>query len=268
MSVDKESKVTTIVAIVGCTSAFITLFANSKTLPTEVFYVTVILLSGSFLLVIGFGFLKPSIDSRRSRRDAIVTLLESCKSTIGWVTEQKAERDEWQYSPNIPRVGFLAELATKVEEYVERYQRCGDLFLACECVITSEIIKWAISCVPKTQEKFPLDKLMTGKTDILCQLVNGKEPTKRWIEEKSPNTRKDIVSHLEEPEDALNIFFYELDNTLGQNKVVTRFRTEKQQLIQFAEVIKRDIDSEVERLSRKTAILTVNRLTKKRKDSV
>ena len=268
MLTNKEGGLAPVATIIAAISTvIIVLISNSRLLPSEIFYASVVVLCSALLLVTGFGFVKPSVDKRLATRDALVAQLKSCKSNIEWTIENRVERDDWSQSPNPQYVSFLVELQEEVGEYVERYQRCADLFLACEYVIASESVKWAMFCLPTTQEKYHLDKLIMSKTDFLCQLVNGKEPTKRWIEEKSPGTRKDIVNRLAEPEDALNVFFYELDRALGQNKVMTRFRTEKHQLIEFAEVIKEDIEREIERLGRRMAILAVTRLAKKPKDT-
>lgn len=240
MSTNEVSKVSPIVAtIVGALSAvIIALFAALGILPSKIFYSVVILLSISLLIAVSFGFLKPIIDKKLGKKKALVGQLKSCKSHVEWAID-RIKKDEWEYPPDIPHLNFCPELNRKVIEFVESYQRCADLFIACKYAIRSESEKCAEASVPNTHKSRHLDKMITKKSEFVIQFVNGKKVIKNWIEENFPGIHENIIQNLEESESALDRFFLDLNRMLKNNRVLNRFRKEKKNLIELAEIIQK-----------------------------
>lgn len=246
-----QSDLTYSVAIVGalCT-VIIVLFANRSNLPDEIFYMLVVTLSIAVLLVVALGFVKPLVGRSLSRRRQSIDRLKACRSQVEWTTDNRVEKDEWSYSPDVSYVEFSPQLNKEVVRYVDTYGSCADLFLACRYAIESESRSYAIAWLPKTHQKYPLDRMIMDKEVFVKRLANGDKVTKQWIEENFPGVYKNIITNLEEPEDAVSNFFLELNRALGANKVLNRFRVEKRKLIEMRETVKATVDSEVHRLSR------------------
>lgn len=236
--------------VAALSGVIIVLFANRSILRPEIFDMVLVILGSALLLVIGFGFLKPAIDTKLEKKKALIDKLKSCESRIKWTTDDRVKKDEWSYSPDVAYLQFRPELNQEIREYVDRYQRCADLFFACKYVISSEIKKYAIVWLPKTHEKFPLDKVIMDKTEIIHRLINGEKVAKRWIEENFPEIHNNIIKSLQEPEEALDRFFLDLNKEASNNSVLNRFRAEKKNLVELTQSIQESLNREIERLGR------------------
>jgi hypothetical protein len=92
-----------------------------------------------------------------------------------------------------------------------------------------------------------MDGLLMQRSEVPTRLVNGLNLTENWIKENYPEIHKAIREHLEDQESDLNTFFYELNKMVENNKVLVRFRKEKEELIRLSESIQKSLDEEIKK---------------------
>jgi len=248
MSANKESKLVPTAGIVASISGvIITLITIGSYLPSTVLYSLVIVLTIALLIAVGFGFLKPYYDRWVKRRKVKVRRLEGCKSSIRMATEDYVKNDKWDYHPNVSYVEFHPELDERVREFVDDYLRCSDLFRACQDTIRCAIRDRAEFRAPKTNKTTRMDMLLMQRSEVPTRLVNRLNLTENWIKENYPEIHKSIREHLEDQESDLDTFFYELNRMLENNKVLSRFRKEKEKLIRLSESIQESLDEEIKK---------------------
>jgi len=248
MSANKGSQIGPNTYIVASISAIIiALIAIRSHLPLELLYDLLILLASAILITVGFGFLKPYYDRLVERRKVKVRKLEACKSSIGMTINNRVKKDGWKYDPDVTYVEFHPELDTRVRRFVDDYLRCSDLFLACEYAIKWAIRDRAVLRLPKTNNVTPLDGLLMRKEGMVTQLVNGQGLTENWIKENHPEIHKEMLERLADPPADVSIFFHELNTMLENNKVLVRFRKEKEELIRLSESIQESLDEEIKK---------------------
>jgi len=247
-AVDKESQRGPNTYIVASISAvIIALITIRSYLPLELLYGLLILLASAILITVGFGFLKPYYDRWVERRKAKIRRLEGCKSSIGMATDDYVKNDKWDYHPNVSYVEFHPELNERVREFVDDYLRCSDLFRSCQDTIRCAIRDRAEFRVPKTNKTTRMDMLLMQRSEVPTRLVNRLNLTENWIKENYPEIHKIIREHLEDQESDLNTFFYELNKMTENNKVLVRFRKEKEELIRQSESIQESLDEEIKK---------------------
>ncbi len=248
MSANRESQLGPNTYIVASISAIIiALIAIRSYLPLELLYGLLILLASAILITVGFGFLKPFYDRWVEQKKTKIMKLEACKSSIGMTTNDKVKKDGWKYHPDITYVEFHPELDARARRFVDDYLRCSDLFLACEYAIKWAIRDRAVFRLPKTNNITPLDGLLMRREGIVAQLVNGRSLTESWIKDNYPDIHIELFERLADPPADVSIFFYELNKMLENNKVLVRFRKEKEELIRLSESIQEGLDGEIKK---------------------
>ena len=248
MSANKESRLVSAIGIVAPISGvIITLITIKSYLPFELFCGLLTLLASAIFITVSFVFLKPSYDRRVEQKKVKIMKLESCKSSIRMTTNYRVKKDDWKYSPDVAYTEFHPELDARIRRFVDDYLRCSDLFSACEYAIRHVIRDKAVSRLPKTNNITPLDGLLMRKEEMVTQLVNGRSLTESWIKENHPEIHKELIERLADPQTDLNTFFYELNKMLENNKVLVRFRKEKEELIKLSESIQGSLDEEIKK---------------------
>lgn len=246
---NKESQLGPNTYIVASISAvIIALITIRSILPLDLLYGLLILLASAILITVGFGFLKPFYDRWVEWKKVKARKLESCKSSIRMATDDYVKNDKWDYHPNVSHVEFHPESDARVRKFVDDYLRCSDLFRACQDVIRCAIRDRAEFRRPKTNKTTRMDGLLMQRSEVPTRPVNGLDLTENWIKENYPEIHKSIHERLEDQESDLDAFFYELNRMLDNNKVLVRFRKEKEELIRLSESIQESLDEEIDRV--------------------
>jgi hypothetical protein len=182
----------------------------------------------------------------QSRMNAYAT----CYKEIEWNIENVVQKNQFDAAAQIPFITPFtsSEFIRKIEEYVENYQKCQDWFQACKETIELVLSKMTKSMLPKTLEKCDLIGFI-GRDECIHRFVNGERVTKHWIEENFPNQFAEIIRNLQETETQLDLFFRELNIYLENNKILTRFRQEKKELIEYGTELMKELGNELQLLS-------------------
>ena len=149
---------------------------------------------------------------------------------------------------------YTRDLSSDFEERIEEwngiYARCVDWKVASELVITIRLQELTREYLPTTC-KHHADLLISLNSDDFKQrYFEGKEVAKRWIEKNYPKFYERIMKHLKEKESKLDLFFLRLNETFQKDQVLTRFRKEKNELIELGQTILADLKLEEEKLRR------------------
>lgn len=156
-----------------------------------------------------------------------------------------------QSTCNIHAFTYLpTEVKKKVEEYIERYKLCQDLFMAVQCIIPQIIQKLIRSELPETAKTdYALESDLQGY-DIPRRYMAGEKVNVTWLKENKPRLLGNIRKNLKDSESRLDRFFIELDRELKNDRVLSRFREERKALIEVGNQIINDLKRELESLQK------------------
>jgi len=141
------------------------------------------------------------------------------------------------------------QFVSKVEKYIEDFHLCSDLLVACQNAIRLDLREIAKKELATTLKEYNLDEALQAE-DLVIRYIRGEEVTKRWIEKTYPSLFSDIMKHLKEQEKTLDMFFIKVNKAFIKNRILTRFRKERGNLIELGHQIMKSLQHEVELLNK------------------
>lgn len=197
------------------------------------------------------------LEQRKAKRSKEETALkgrivscQSCRNQIEYNISNHVKQNEFGYGDVNVRSNLSTEAEKKVEEYIRRYEVCGDWLKATEYVIPQilqSLIKYRLPETAKTG--YALDSDLSEPA-LLKRYVNGEEVNVTWLKGNKPGLLDNIRKNLKDNELRFDNFFIELNAESKNNKVLNRFRNDKKALIEFGNQIMNDLKLEQESLEK------------------
>lgn len=214
-------------------------------------------------LVISFGILAityyrwvhlPRSEKKRRERIQEKKKLQSKRDTLSrceWGIEQDLKRVEQNNfsRSDVGTWGLPQQFLSEVEKYIEDFHLCSDLLVACQNAIRLSLREIAKRELATTLKEYNLDEVLQAK-DLVSRYIRGEEVAKRWIEKTYPSLFSDIMKHLKESEKSLDMFFIIVNKAFREHRILTRFRKEKENLIELGQQILKNLQHEVELLNK------------------
>lgn len=196
----------------------------------------------------------PRAKTKRIRRRREKENLEEQKNGLNntiWQFEQRLkELQENNLSSDVLPHDLPNHLVEKVRIFNERHKVCADFFEACNYAIRLILMDKYEETLPKTASKYNLDVSLRD-SDFIKMYVNGEEVTKRWIEKTYPTRLyAEMLEHLQEPENKLDEFFLKINTSFQSNRIMKRYRQERNELEKLGKEIIQQLKEEVESINR------------------
>jgi len=134
------------------------------------------------------------------------------------------------------KMKIFEDLKEQVDQYAEKSALYNVLRMSSDCIIRTIITTWVNEKFPMTIKRpYHLDKMILQSDSLMFRYFNGEKVNESWFKDTYPTQFKNIFKDVDDSEkdegDEINNFFLSVDGEIERNRVLRRYREEKEELI-------------------------------------